>query len=230
MLNIRGVLHPLVQAGRRFVEWAGAIYPGTPSARKFSNFGTGSLIAFPQATIFGQEAIHIGEETLIGRHVTLSVGYMPGAPTLPTSGLIIGDRCVIGARCTLTAHGTIEIGDDVWLGQAVFISDSGHGYQDPNLPIGKQMSPHEPISIGSGSWVGHGAMILPGSRIGKQVVVGAGAVVRGEIPDHCVVAGVPARIVRRLEPGVGWVGVKGDVRPVIDFERMVTTWVGQGGS
>jgi hypothetical protein len=44
--------------------------------------------------------------------------------------------------------------------------------------------------------------------------VAAGAVVRGEVEDHAVVAGTPARVVRRLEPGVGWVGASGDVRPL----------------
>jgi carbonic anhydrase/acetyltransferase-like protein (isoleucine patch superfamily) len=57
-------------------------------------------------------------------------------------------------------------------------------------------------------------VILPGTRIGRNVVVAAGAVVRGEIEDHAVVAGSPARVVRRLEPGVGWVSTGGDVRPL----------------
>ena len=47
-------------------------------------------------------------------------------------------------------------------------------------------------------------MILPGARLGRNVVVAAGAVVRGEVPDYAVVAGAPARIVRRWEPGTGW--------------------------
>jgi acetyltransferase-like isoleucine patch superfamily enzyme len=68
--------------------------------------------------------------------------------------------------------------------------------------------------IGAGTWIGHGVVILPGTRIGRNVVVAAGAVVRGEIEDHAVVAGSPARVVRRLEPGVGWVGTGGDVRPL----------------
>ena len=57
----------------------------------------------------------------------------------------------------------------------------------------------QPVIIGAGTWIGHGAVILPGASIGRGVVVAAGSVVRGgEIPDHCVVAGVPAKIVRRL--------------------------------
>ena len=70
------------------------------------------------------------------------------------------------------------------------------------------------MTIGAGTWIGHGVVILPGTRIGRNVVVAAGAVVRGEVEDHAVVAGSPARVVRRLEPGVGWVGTGGDVRPL----------------
>jgi len=61
------------------------------------------------------------------------------------------------------------------------------------------------VRIGSGSWLGANVVVLPGTTIGEHVVVAAGAVVRGDIPDHCVVAGVPARIVRRWLPDRGWV-------------------------
>ena len=199
---------------RDVVEFLGAIAPGTAAAARFGSFGTASMIAFPPATIFGERGIHIGTETLVGRSCTLSVGYGPGSENLPVHGLSIGHRCIIGAGVTITAHESIEIGDDVWFGQSVFVSDAGHGYQDPDTPIGQQLGAHAPVSIGSGSWIGHRAVILPGVRIGRNVVVGAGSVVRGDVPDHSIVAGVPARVVRRLEPGVGWVGTRGDVKPI----------------
>jgi acetyltransferase-like isoleucine patch superfamily enzyme len=134
---------------------------------------------------------------------------------VPERGIVIGDRCVLGAGSVLTAHASIEIGDDVWFGQNVFVSDASHGYQDPETPIGLQLGPHQPVVIGEGSWIGHGAIVLPGTRIGRHVVVGAGSVVRGVVPDHAVVAGVPAKVVRRLEPGVGWAASSDpdDVRP-----------------
>ena len=217
--KVRRLLHPIVQKIQQVSAWAGAISPDTSSAQRFGHLGWGTLIAYPQGSIFGEQSIHIGDNTLISRDVTMSVGYMPGVPTLPDSGLTIGARCVVGARSTITAHGRIDIADDVWLGKDVFISDASHGYQDPNVPIGRQMGQHQPVSIGAGSWIGHGSVILPGTQIGKQVVVAAGAVVRGDIPDHSVVAGVPARIVRRFEPEIGWVSSSGDVRPIIDFEE-----------
>ena len=162
-------------------------------------FRSGACLAFPLSDVVNASAIHIGRDTLIGKYATLSVGYGPTQAVLPERGLRVGERCVLGARITITAHESIEIGDDVWFGQDVFVSDASHGYTDPIEPIGRQFGEHRPVEIGAGSWIGHGAVILPGARIGRHVVVAAGSVVRGEVPDHCVVAGVPARVVRRID-------------------------------
>ena len=205
----------LVHAAHRWVARAGAIRPGTDAAEAFGTFGAGSYITFPMATMYGARSIHIGEDTLIGRSCSLLVGYSPDDRNVPERGIVIGDRCVLGAGSVLTAHASIVIEDDVWFGQNVFVSDASHGYQDPETPIGLQLGPHQPVVIGEGSWIGHGAIVLPGTRIGRHVVVGAGSVVRGVVPDHAVVAGVPAKVVRRLEPGVGWAATSDpdDVRP-----------------
>jgi len=58
--------------------------------------------------------------------------------------------------------------------------------------------PERPVSIGDGSWLGHGSVVLPGARIGKHVVVAANSVVTGVLPDNCVAAGVPARVIKQL--------------------------------
>jgi acetyltransferase-like isoleucine patch superfamily enzyme len=205
-----------VHAVLRWVDRAGEVVPGTALADRFGSFGAGSCIDFPPATLLNVASIHVGRGVLVGRQATLAAGYGVGDPGLPDRALVIGDGCVLGARITITAHQHVELGDSVFTGQSVFITDASHGYQDPETPIGKQFGPHQPVSIGSGTWIGHGVVILPGTRIGRNVVVAAGAVVRGEIEDHAVVAGSPARVVRRLEPGVGWVGTRGDVRPLFD--------------
>lgn len=210
---VASALHSL----HSWAERAGAIAPGTRLGDEFGTLGWGSCIAFPPMALFGQRNMHIGAGTMVGRRVTLGVGYGPDDQNAPARALVIGERCVIGARGTITAHESIEIGDDVWFGMDVFVSDANHGYQDPDTPIGLQFGRHDPIRIGSGSWLGHGVVVLPGSRIGRNVVVGAGAVVRGVVPDHSVVVGAPAKVVRRYEPGVGWVSVSrpDDVLPEV---------------
>lgn len=201
----------------RWIERAGAIAPGTRLGDEFGTLAPGSCIAFPPMSLFGTRCMHVGAGTMIGRHSSLSVGYGPDDPDAPPRGLVIGERCVIGARATITAHESIVIGDDVWFGQDVYVSDANHGYQDPETPVGLQFGRHDPVEIGAGSWIGRGAVVLPGARIGRNVVVGASAVVRGEVPDHSVVVGAPARVVRRHVPGVGWVSTSrpDDVLPEV---------------
>ncbi|MFM2076567.1 MAG: hypothetical protein RJA49_457 [Actinomycetota bacterium] len=73
------------------------------------------------------------------------------------------------------------------------------------MPISMQTQPERPVSIGDGSWLGHGTVVLPGSKIGKHVTIGANSVVSGEIPDYSVAVGSPARVIRRYTAGEGWV-------------------------
>lgn len=209
------LLNAGVLAAWRWVERIGEVVPGTRAGDAFGHLGPGSAIGFPAATLMNVGSIHIGAQTLIGRQVTLSAGYGPGDPNISDRALRIGDRCVIGARSSLTAHSSIILGDDVWCGQDVFVSDAGHGYQELQTPIGRQLGLHHPVAIGDGAWIGHGAVILPGTTIGANAVVAAGAVVRGDIADRSIVGGSPARVLRSFEPGVGWVTAGGDVRPIL---------------
>ncbi len=191
----------------------GIIEHGHPKAMRFAEFGEGSLISFPPGTIFNEQWIAIGEKVMIGPRVSMSVGMVPGQ-AIPSSNaiLLIGNRCVIGQGSYIVAHDNIFIGDDVQMGPYVYITDQNHGYEDPNLPIGIQWPVNKKVTIGAGSWIGTGAVILPGTTIGNNVVIGAGAVVTGNIPDRCVVVGTPARVIRHYVPGDGWrrVGITAD--------------------
>ncbi|WP_281283172.1 acyltransferase [Trebonia kvetii] len=192
-----------VHWGWREFQRAGLVTAGTPAGRAFKSFGRGSIMAFPPGSLFGEHAMEVGEDTLIGQLVTMSAGILPGQDFFGLTVLKVGDRCVIGRGSHIIAHELIEIGDDVWTGPYVYITDQNHGYADPDTPIGLQVPVNRPVSIGSGSWLGAGAIILPGATIGRNVVVAAGSVVRGTIPDRCVVAGVPARVIREHTAG-GW--------------------------
>jgi len=192
-----------VHWGWREFQQAGLVTADTPAGRAFKGFGRGSIMAFPPGSVFGESAIEVGEGTLIGQLVTISVGIVPGQDFSGMTVLTIGDRCVIGRGSHIVAHESITIEDDVWTGPYVYVTDQNHGYEDPGTPIGNQFPVNRPVRIGAGSWVGAGAIILPGANIGRNVVVAAGSVVRGKVPDRCVVAGVPAKIVRE-HTKAGW--------------------------
>ena len=190
--------------GWEAVQRGGVVTADTPAGRRFAAFGRGSIAAFPLGSVFGERSIAIGADTLIGAFVSLSAGMVPGQDLGPAPVLQIGDRCVIGRGSHIVAHHSLVIGDDVFTGPYVYITDQNHGYADPDVPIGRQMPRNAAVRIGSGSWLGAGAVVLPGARIGRNVVIAAGSVVRGAVPDRCVVAGVPARVVRTYQPDDGW--------------------------
>ncbi|GAB3487187.1 hypothetical protein GCM10027440_32660 [Nocardiopsis coralliicola] len=182
------------------------IRTGTRAARRFAAYGPGTSIAFPTATVFGEPWIEIGSHTLIGADITLSAGMLPGLELGPATVLRIGDGCMIGRGTHVVAHTRIDIGDEVYTGPYVYITDQSHVYADPDISVGRQWPVDHPVVIGSGSWIGANAVVLPGARLGRNSVVAAGAVVRaGDYPDHSVIAGTPGRVVRRYDPAAGWI-------------------------
>jgi serine acetyltransferase len=170
-------------------------------ARKFGQFGHGSALLYPQGVIYNERYLRIGSGTMIGPGVCLTAGMGPEQQMLTDPVVSIGDRCVIGRGSHLIGHWRIELGDDIQTGPYVYITDQNHGYEDPEMPVGLQPTKEQPVRIGSGSWLGANAVILPGTDLGRNCVVAAGAVVRGAFGDHTVVAGVPARAVRTLKDG-----------------------------
>ncbi|MER5945808.1 GDSL-type esterase/lipase family protein [Streptomyces sp. NPDC001904] len=202
------LLHRLASAVVRrawaFAERYGPVCTQYPGRHRFARLGEGVCLAFPPGAVFGEQAIAIGAHTLVGAQVSICAGYGPGQDLGGRLVVRIGTGCSIGRGSHVVAHRSVEIGDDVFLAPYVYVTDQNHGYADPDRPIGRQDPVEAPVFIGDGCWLGTGTVVLPGARLGRNVVVAAGAVVRGVFPDHCVVAGVPARIVRHLVPGDGW--------------------------
>ena len=193
-----------------WVSAVGAVSPDDERGRRYAHLGAGSCLAFPPGAVFGERWISIGEGTLIGPNVSLSVG-MPGEPMDDDAAPVIriGDRCNIGRGTSIVARFDIVIGDDVTTGPNVYVTDHNHSYTDVTIPITRQWPSEDPVRIGAGSWLGAGVTVLPGATIGRNVTVAAGSVVRGFVPDFCVIAGAPAKIVRRYVDGV-WVPPVGE--------------------
>ncbi|MBR7837706.1 acyltransferase [Actinospica durhamensis] len=203
-VRLRACIQPLVHWAWRQATETGKITSGSRAARRFAFFGDASAIGFPQGTLLGERWISIGHFTLIGPHATISAGFIPERDLGPEPIVRIGSGVVLGRGSHIVGHQSIDIGDDVYTGPYIYVTDQNHGYADPDVPIGKQWPVNEPVSIGAGCWIGTAAVILPGAKLGRNVVVAAGSVVRGTFPDHCVIAGVPARMVRRLDPDGQW--------------------------
>lgn len=115
--------------------------------------------------------------------------------------LSIGDGCFLGHNCAITVAREVRIGNYCLIAGGVRISDfDGHSVDAAARRSGA-MSPREtgePVSLGDDVWLGHGAVILKGVRIGDRSVVGARAVVTRDVEPDTVVAGNPARVVKKL--------------------------------
>jgi len=213
----RRVTSILVQSGWQALLKAGTVGPDDPTAKRFGGFGKGSLLGFPPGVIYNERYIRIGEQTMVGPFVSITAGMAPGQEMVTDPVVRIGDRCVIGRGSHLIGHFSIEIGDEVQTGPNVYITDQNHVYDDPDTPIGRQWPAERAVSVGAGSWLGTGVVVLPGAQIGRHVVVGAGSVVSGKLPDRCVAVGVPARVVKRYVDGEGWVSVGADGRDYVSL-------------
>ena len=122
----------------------------------------------------------------------------------PTGGSVpevrFGRSCLVGHELHVSCIERVVIGERVLLADRVFLADTVHEYEDVTRAIADQpLRVVGAVEIGAGSWVGENACII-GCRIGRNCVIAANSVVRRDVPDHCVAAGVPARIVKRYCP------------------------------
>ena len=114
------------------------------------------------------------------------------------SGVEIGDYSGLGVDSRI---GLVKIGKDVMMGPEVMIISANHVYSDLKRPMRVQGSVSEAVIIEDDVWIGARAIILPGTRIGKGSIIGAGSIVTRDVPQYAVVGGNPARILNyRLKP------------------------------
>jgi acetyltransferase-like isoleucine patch superfamily enzyme len=110
--------------------------------------------------------------------------------------LRIGDKVVLGRNNTINCYLDVEIGAATLVADLVYITDFDHRTDDVHVPIKDQGIVKSPVRIGPDCWVGVKASVLRGSRVGRGAVLGAHAVVRGDVPEYSVAVGAPARVVR----------------------------------
>jgi maltose O-acetyltransferase len=133
----------------------------------------------------------LGDRTTIGGRM-----WIAGGPS-PARSLTTGVECFINDGCRLDTSAPITLGDRVHIGHDVRIITSTHEIGDSSKRAGQGSS--EPVTIGSGAWIGAGSTVLPGVRVGAGSIVAAGAVVTKSIADNTLVGGVPARFIRNLD-------------------------------
>ena len=143
------------------------------------------------------QGISIGDNSYIMHGAVLHVYNFRN---LPHSFIRIGRDSLIGELNVLRGQGGITIGDRVYTASLVQILAVNHVFDDPTRPMVEQGITAEGIVIEDDVWVGAGAVLTDGIRVGRGAVIAAGAVVTKDVPPYTVVGGVPARVIKQIEP------------------------------
>lgn len=157
------------------------------------------LIRLP-ITIRGKEYIDFGNELTTGRYCRIEVNGKHDKRII-----VFGDRVNIGDMVRISASESIVIGNNVLIGSRVTIVDNSHGsylgdkQSSPNIPPNERALSTKPVVIKDNVWVCEGSVIQKGVTIGKGSIVAANSVITKNVPDGCLVGGIPARIIKKFD-------------------------------
>lgn len=162
--------------------------------QSFLAYGENVEIEYP-CMIAGRDGISIGANTTIlnGARIQNFSNKSLGKGTIE-----IGSGCYICYNFTALNIGKIVIGNHVLLASNVMITSENHGIDpESDIPYMDQPLINKNVYVGDGTWIGQNVCILPGVKIGKKCIVGAGSVVTKSIPDYSVAVGNPAKVIKK---------------------------------
>lgn len=177
------------------------IYTGMYSYR-FKSFGRNSVI-FPKFnSLVGEQYIEIGDDSYIGRMVTLTA-WGRHDNQIFTPKIKLGNNSCIGDFSHVTCVNEISIGNNVLMGKNILITDNSHGETDMSeievAPNKRPIYSKGPVIIEDNVWIGEKSTILPNITIGFGSIVAANSVVTKNVPPHSIVGGNPAKIIKRMD-------------------------------
>lgn len=192
----------LLREGGRDTRWGVGValrHPGKMTlGRRVSIDDYAMLCARGVGADGGEGVYEIADDATINRFCILQA---------KRGDLRIGERSVLGTHSQVVSTNGCRIGNDVNTGPQCYLGGSRHGIARNGRPMmDQETSSRGPLIVGDDVWLGAGVRVMEGVRIGRGAVVGAGAVVTRDVPDHAVVAGVPARL-------LGFRGSDGGVHP-----------------
>jgi acetyltransferase-like isoleucine patch superfamily enzyme len=158
-------------------------------ARRLGYCGRGLQIIFP-ATIKNPGSVSVGDMVVIREHAWLN------CEARADFALSIGSGTYIGRFVHVNAGLSVVIEDQVLIADRVHISDHQHAHADLSRAIVAQgVTDPEPVRLREGSWIGVGAVVMPGVTVGRGAIVAANAVVTRDVGEFEIVGGVPATVI-----------------------------------
>ena len=145
-----------------------------------------------------------GLELQVGRGARLDLGRFvwlgDGTKIRCHEGAVeVGAKTVMGQECTISAYERVRIGEQCVIADRAMFIDFDHGVVEVERPIRSQGIYTREVEVGSNVWIGYGACILRGVRVGDNSIIGTNSVVTKDVPANAVVAGIPARVIRMRE-------------------------------
>lgn len=160
------------------------------SSFKYGKIGHHSYVGKP---LFIQNP----KSVYIGNNVRIYPG-MRAELTTPSATIYFKDNISVGQNLHIVCYkDELIIGSNTTISANVFISNVDHEYKMLNKHILDQNFLYKKTIIGENCFIGYGAVIMPGTILGKQCIVGANSTVKGHFPDYCVIAGSPAKIIKK---------------------------------
>ena len=173
--------------------------------------GEGSVVRRPW-NIKNRDRVSTGDRARIGRHVVLNA--LTDYEGMPQDGrIVMGDDVYIGGYSQVHAMGRVEIGDGCVLSEHVYVSDIAHGLNpDAGLIMKQPLESKGSVRIGKHVFIGYGCSVLPGVTLGDHCIVGTRSTVTRSFPAYSMVAGSPAKLVKRYVAGQ-WIAVPPESPP-----------------
>jgi acetyltransferase-like isoleucine patch superfamily enzyme len=169
--------------------------------KQFGSIGNNAMIQSPNR-IINPKYIYIGDDfsSLYGLRMEAWDAFR-GQRFSPE--IRIGNNVIFNSDCHIGCIDKITIGNGVLMASRVFISDHFHGQTDGSdidtAPAERALTSKGPVVIGDNVWIGEGAAVMPGVVIGENSIIGANAVVTKSFPADSIIAGVPAKLIRKID-------------------------------
>ncbi len=159
--------------------------------RRFVNIGPNNVVG---------KRVHIrpffGQKRVLKLSTAKNVRIYRDVLIQGSGKITIGYRSFIGSFSIIGCNDEITIGENVMIAQSVSIRDTDHNFEDTDKPMIQQGTTTAPVIIGDDVWIGYGAVITKGIRIGSGSIIAANAVVTKDVPPKTIVGGVPAKVIR----------------------------------
>jgi acetyltransferase-like isoleucine patch superfamily enzyme len=172
------------------------------SFKKYGKMGRNGNIPLPNR-IINPQYVFIGDNfsSLYGLRIEAWDSFQDQTHS---PKIVIGNNVRMNTDCHIACINRIKIGNDVLIASRVFISDHFHGHTDGSdleiAPALRELISKGAVEIGNNVWIGEGVSIMPGVAIGNNCIIGANSVVTKSFPGNSIIAGVPARLIKKMAP------------------------------